>query len=596
MHEACCLPDPNLPTADESGEDQELANIKLRRYLERNPYKAKGIASALYCIGDALSDKKKLLDACGIEVDLDDVQIPIERTHTGLSPSAWNNLKTDVIQKTKTVRSRFTTTRKLTWVLKDNAKFNVLIETLKKHNDSLHLLCPEFAFELLLINVALDYLPRHKGSDLKQLQQLLSSSEVKPLSTASESVRGGGEANTEAATEAGAAAAGKEIGEIFPVVSPSQQGLQVVADLANIKIEAASSSMEEELSLEKERELLCLLLRLPVCAKRLHTLELLGLVEFPKQREFYFVYRLPYSLDQHKSGFPIEDTRIRKPRTTLQHWKHDPTPALGLRFDMARKLVQRVSFLHASGWFHKNIRTDELYILPKSGPELSREWDGMDFKNPFLLGYLYSRPDDVQPPLPSRTRRPVVSEVPTSIQSQEGQASLEQSSQDREIPPASMTKEQQIEQQIEERRVRFAQEDSSDSSSYDTNHPNPRRHTQEAHRVNLDMKHHPSKRAFPERRYCHAFDVYSLGIALLEIGLWTPVEVLYSDRRGDIDPFDTRRKLIGIALELLERCGERYTKVTISCLSVDPEDSEESLIEQRELCARTAADLAQCQV
>lgn len=40
------------------------------------------------------------------------------------------------------------------------------------------------------------------------------------------------------------------------VSSPSQEGLQVVADLANIKIEAASSSEEEELSLEQERELL----------------------------------------------------------------------------------------------------------------------------------------------------------------------------------------------------------------------------------------------------------------------------------------------------------------------------------------------------
>lgn len=48
------LPDPNHLTADESGEDQELANIKLRRYLARNTYKAKGIASALYCIGGVM--------------------------------------------------------------------------------------------------------------------------------------------------------------------------------------------------------------------------------------------------------------------------------------------------------------------------------------------------------------------------------------------------------------------------------------------------------------------------------------------------------------------------------------------------------------
>ncbi|OBT88268.1 hypothetical protein VE02_02786 [Pseudogymnoascus sp. 03VT05] len=214
------LHDPNSPTAGESGDDQELANIKLRRYLGGNPYKAKGIASALYCI----------------EVDLDDIQIPVEKEHTALSPSAWNNLKTNVIQKTKTISSRFTPTRKLTWVLKDSGKSNVLIENLKKHNDSLHPLCPEFAFELLLINVALDYLPRHEGLELKQLQQLCSSSEVKLPDAASGSVRGGGETNADAVIEAGAIATGDEIGEILPLVSPSQHGLQVVIDLANIKI------------------------------------------------------------------------------------------------------------------------------------------------------------------------------------------------------------------------------------------------------------------------------------------------------------------------------------------------------------------------
>lgn len=71
------LHDPNLPTTEESGDDQETANTKLRRYLERNPYKAKGITSALYCIGDALSDKKKLLNDYGLEVDLNDVHIPV---------------------------------------------------------------------------------------------------------------------------------------------------------------------------------------------------------------------------------------------------------------------------------------------------------------------------------------------------------------------------------------------------------------------------------------------------------------------------------------------------------------------------------------
>ncbi|OBT88267.1 hypothetical protein VE02_02787 [Pseudogymnoascus sp. 03VT05] len=389
-------------------------------------------------------------------------------------------------------------------------------------------------------------------------------------------------------------------------------------------------------------------LKLPVFAKRLHSHELLGLIEFPTFMEVGFVYRLPYSLGQRKRGFPIQDMNIRKPRDLLSRWKGDPIPALGLRFDLVRKLVQSVSFLHASGWLHKNIRTDELYIFPKSGLELSREWEGMDFENLFLLGYRYSRPDvvldkqqhqpnqqkvqdDAQSLLPSGALPPGVSEVPMSIQSQEGQASLEQSSEESQAsfePPsrdrANLSTSKARELKIKKRRARFAREDIVDSDSdlstsvldrqYEDgwNEHRLREDTRKGdtlkrgkkwdksplqYRVNLDIKHRPYKRAYQDRRYCHAFDVYSLGVALFEIGMWRTVEELYSEYDiNDDDPFEARRKLIRAAQRMLPVCGERYTKVIVACLNVDPEDSEESLAEQRELCARTAADLAQCQV
>ncbi|KAL9086394.1 MAG: hypothetical protein Q9165_007180 [Trypethelium subeluteriae] len=38
--------------------------------------------------------------------------------------------------------------------------------------------------------------------------------------------------------------------------------------------------------------------------------------------------------------------------------------------------------------------------------------------------------------------------------------------------------------------------------------------------------HHPDKRASPKRMYRHAYDVYSLGIVLLEIGCWSRLESL----------------------------------------------------------------------
>jgi hypothetical protein len=67
------LASPNSNRHEEKDETSE----KLRRYLERNPYKAKGIAIALHCIGDLLSDKKLLLNKYGLDVDFDDVDLTV---------------------------------------------------------------------------------------------------------------------------------------------------------------------------------------------------------------------------------------------------------------------------------------------------------------------------------------------------------------------------------------------------------------------------------------------------------------------------------------------------------------------------------------
>ena len=40
----------------------------------------------------------------------------------------------------------------------------------------------------------------------------------------------------------------------------------------------------------------------------------------------------------------------------------------------------------------------------------------------------------------------------------------------------------------------------------------------------LDYYQHPAKHADPKRLYRHAYDVYSLGILLLEGGLWTKLK------------------------------------------------------------------------
>lgn len=592
----------------------------------------------------------------------------------------------DVKEKTRIITSRTKLAHKFAWVLKDGAKFKQLIAQLKTHNDELHLLGPEWAFELLQINLALEYLPRQDDSGLDQLQH----SATGISSDAETCDSGNGES-------AGAGDEAEGIGKTLPLVSPSQQGLQLLSDLANIKAEAVLSAREAELSLQEEKTLLSFtrkdfhfgdsgmaiwwegketvfiekhsyktpkdddglsqrirtnilklgrLLQLPACVKRLHVLELLGLVEFHRTKEIGFVYRLPGSLGKGKKGFPAEDMQIRKPRIALTGRQGDPSPPLGFRFDLARKLVQSVAFLHASGWLHKNIRTTELYFFPKPNQVISRDSGGIDLDRPFLLGYHFSRPDDVPPdhgsldqhqtqrnpgrdgaisPLPqlvvrpatengraSPTHSPPVSPVSTRNELERQDTNLPVSDHlqtgsydrvDTDYPRPERIR-------FVERKVKFSRRaidnedseyNSNESSSSHSSSGTPiYRKSREPHRVALDKRHHPSKLAHPGRRYCHAFDVYSLGVALLEIGLWEDIDdivgqFLSSRDDSEMDPFERRRVIIdSVKDKLLFRCGEIYTRVVMACLTVDPEELDVGPAEQRELCARVAVDLAQC--
>jgi len=52
----------------------------------------------------------------------------------------------------------------------------------------------------------------------------------------------------------------------------------------------------------------------------------------------------------------------------------------------------------------------------------------------------------------------------------------------------------------------------------------------------LDYYQHPAKHADPTRQYRHAYDVYSLGILLLEVGLWEKLKN-YEDQRSGYDAY-----------------------------------------------------------
>lgn len=519
------------------------------------------------------------------------------------------------------------------WVLIHSENVKTLIADLKRYNDSLYTLCPDGAYEIMQLRFVVQYIEQHKGSELNTVvSQLSDTTPGHPK----ESMQG----------------------KPGPAVSAVQQAVDMLVDVADIahdvemaqgnetpltqdekdqllkikpndlrrgeKTAGTRSFMAVWLSkkqavyveiikyLDKKREVnvrenvlkLGRLLRNPLCSKRLHTMELLGMVEFSEAYEIGFVYRLPGDLGQSRRGFPADDLTIRRPRALLFRREGDPPPSLGWRFHLAKKLARSVIFLHACGWIHKNIRSEYVLFFPDpQHPQIRRTYDGMGYEHPFILGYEYSRPDDLVISGAKRVAREGRSSSLEPTNEPAGQ-SVEAQSANSEKPASSHHDDKQplcpSNKLTPAKRVHFIvppskPESSTKAVSFDEDDGGSKYYSTTSDFIKLDIRHHPAKMMNPTLPYCHAFDVYSLGILLLEIGLWKDLEKLTRNIDKGLDPYEARRKLIEkYRTDLRMMCGEIYEKVTMDCLEVDPGDSRRDLQEQRQLCLQVTERLAQC--
>jgi hypothetical protein len=98
---------------------------------------------------------------------------------------------------------------------------------------------------------------------------------------------------------------------------------------------------------------------------------------------------------------------------------------------------------------------------------------------------------------------------------------------------------------------------------------------------------HPDRQGLsPEKRHVMQHDIYSLGVCLLEIGLWTPLvggsndsvegsmSGLKLDQSKFLSPDLIKETLVGRAkCELPSRMGDRYSDVVVNCLTcLDPDN------------------------
>jgi serine/threonine protein kinase len=317
------------------------------------------------------------------------------------------------------------------------------------------------------------------------------------------------------------------------------------------------------------------------------------------------LYRLPSTIGIHHRERPAENLKLRAPMTLHSllgdKYRKGIRSMLGARSELARKLVHAVCMLHSSGWLHKNIRAESVMFFPEHVSALQEdryELDvELDVSQPILMGYIFSRPDDI------------VQKAPPPTQQRDGHSDDSGS----------------------EARDDFWSDPESDSHRIDKNSYQPwedpiaydapyTRHNsqrasgikghnvsgmiaqpQETRRMNisgftLDYYQHPAKHADPQRLYRHAYDVYSLGILLLEVGLWRQLRIREEpDGVDGEDHYEQRRGICRHYLpELRWACGDIYANVVLKCLMVDCSDDEAAMSSERELCAKIVADLEGC--
>lgn len=289
----------------------------------------------------------------------------------------------------------------------------------------------------------------------------------------------------------------------------------------------------------------------------LRTLECIGLFRDQANDRYGVVYNLP----EHVRNVPLQ---VRNPETLTQLIRSArPMFDLDVRFDLAKRLLASVVAVHTCGWLHKNIRSDNIFFFVERGENYRK-----DIKRPFLVGWGLARPDDV------------VDDVTGE------QAEYEPIS--RNVADGKK-KKNNTSRNIWKKRKKNVKRD-TDSEEDDSK-------TDDDEMIaKFNMYRHPDKVAEPTRRFRHSYDIYSLGLVLVEIGLWMDLRSTISRYINGYTDAHGLRDLVLSALvpRLWAQCGSIYGGVVKDCLTMESGDMEVAEEGQRNLAWGLAERLDQC--
>lgn len=288
-------------------------------------------------------------------------------------------------------------------------------------------------------------------------------------------------------------------------------------------------------------------------------LDCIGLFKDEANSRYGVVYHLPsYMRDIARRTRPEDLGHICKP-SSLAHLldSFDAVIDLGIRFNLAKKLMYSVVVLHTCGWLHKDICSSNIFFFPaRPADNKSIEKRRTDIGRPYIMGYGLSRPDD----------------IPERIELDKPGKRQYSRIDRRQIADLYSRRPGEV---IIPRFSRTREEDENMDG-----------------KPHINIYQHPDKIAHPALRSRHSYYIYSIGLVLLEIGLWQNLQTFDSGQWDDA--YDFRKFVLAkLVPDLWGQCGSIYGGVVRDCLqmpsNVGLEDEEGrrlswSIAERLNLC------------
>lgn len=215
----------------------------------------------------------------------------------------------------------------------------------------------------------------------------------------------------------------------------------------------------------------------------------------------------------------------------LDRKRKDATPpALGLRFDLAYALAKALADLLTVGWIHKALRSDNVLFFDDAAVARLGRF--------YLVGFTFARPGDVD--TKDLSRLPV----------RESSWALYR-------PPRHVMEKAGV--------------------------------TAEGDKVVGDSVEGEGEE--PRSRITAAFDIYALGIILLEMGLWQTIDTLKGQMKRE--EFNGPRGVLSQMVDTLSyRMGDIYAGVVRRCLSLEDLMTED--VDEIEFMAQVLEGLGRC--